>query len=85
MKNSFFQHAACEWHVIFLDDQQNNHICIALNSQPLHPPWKCRSSRRLGDQPSNIVLSEGRDWFPELEFAHGNEIKEMIPLPPWFS
>lgn len=34
--------------------------------------------------PSNIILSEGRDCFPELEFAHGNEIKEMIPLPPWF-
>lgn len=30
MKNSFFQHTACEWQVIILDDQQSNHICIAL-------------------------------------------------------
>lgn len=67
MKNSFFQHAACEWQVIILDDQQSNHICIALKqSVTSSSRGVLRLAARLEGADITTVLSEGRDWFPEL-------------------
>lgn len=64
MKNSFFQHTACEWQVIILDDQQSNLTAIEL-TQPGSSSSMAVLQLQPGcrEQTAATVLSRGTHCF----------------------